>query len=108
MKILQVIAISSILLLSSCKFYTVYYQDTTEYPVTIKESIEIYAGDVDRPYNVIGAVAVDIPGSSKMALNYLKKKAAQDGADAIIFTEVTSVNSFSGRIGLSGVAIKYK
>jgi hypothetical protein len=94
--------------LSSCSYFTVYYQTGSSIkPETSKENIQIYTGDIERNYQILGSVAVDVVGSAEEAALYLKKKAALIGADAIIYTVPTKMHSYVSRTGLSGVAVRF-
>jgi uncharacterized protein YbjQ (UPF0145 family) len=95
--------------LSSCSYYTYCYQSgSTSFAETNPDSIKIYSGDTNQEYIVIGSVTVDVAGGTKVANKYLKKKASKLGADAIIKVELTKLNTYADRVGISGVAIKYK
>lgn len=95
-------------LLTSC-FYAYYPQTGSElYEPTYAENIRIYSGDINQEYVVMGSVAADAIGNADDAMNYLKKKAAKMGADAIIRTDIFMGDPVSGRTGISGVAVKIK
>lgn len=91
-----------------CSHSSHFVQDGSQiYPETDPSAIEIFAGDVDRDYVVIGTVASDVGGDGSKASKRAKLEASKMGADAIIFIKLTKINSFAQRTGLSGVAIKY-
>ena len=109
MKYLSIIAFAFLLSLSSCSFYSYYYQTgSSAQTKTSPDSIKIYSGDIDQDYIVIGSVAADVLGDADYVVKYLKKKTSEIGADAIIYVELTAINSSSQRIGISGVAVKLK
>jgi hypothetical protein len=99
----------SLTCLTSCSYYA-YYCQTGSAPLTETKPdvIKIYSGDIDKEYVVIGSVAADVNGDADAAVKYLKKKASKLGADAIIKIELTKINSFSQRTGISGVAVRMK
>jgi hypothetical protein len=98
-----------LILLSSCSLNTFYYQTgSSPQNETNPNSIQIYSEDIDREYEVIGSIAVDVLGESNAALAYLKKQAAKHGADAVINVELTKMTSYVSRTGISGVAVKFK
>jgi hypothetical protein len=97
--------------LSSCSYFTFYPQTgSISQPATNPKDIKIFTGDIDRPYTVLGSVSANtINGNEEENLKpYLSKQAAKIGADAIIFAEVSVMGSANARVGLSGVAIRYK
>lgn len=97
------------ILLSGCTYYAYQYQTgSTALTETSPESIKIYSGDIEQAYTVIGSVAVDVPGDADKAAKFLKNKASELGADVIINADLTKMNSFSQRTGISGVAVKLK
>ncbi len=105
LSILLYIAIS----LTSCSFFTFYPQtDSQTYPKTDPLTIKIYSEDIDQDYLVIGSVAADVIGDGEKAARHLKKEASKLGADAIIHVKLTKINSTAARVGISGVAIKFK
>lgn len=94
---------------SSCSQFAYQLQTgSMVYTPTNPADIKIYSGDIEQPYIVIGSVAADVVGDSGDLRNYLKKKAAKLGADAIIKVELTKMHSFTARGGISGVAVKFK
>lgn len=94
-------------LLNSC-FYAYYPQTGSKtYSPTLAENIEIYSGVPEQEYVVMGSFAADVIGDADAAVNHLKKKAAELGADAIIKVRMTT-NSSCGGTGVSGVAVKMK
>ena len=95
--------------LTSCKVFTFYPdKESQTYNKTSSEDIKIYAGDIDRPYTIIGSVAADVLGNGEQVGKFLRSKAAKLGADAIIFAELNKLNTYNIRTGISGVAIKFK
>jgi hypothetical protein len=102
----SIIFVSFILMATGCSF--VYYPQTGSrvYAETNPENILIYSGDTDKKYEVLGSVAVEVPGDGEDAIRYLKRKAAGLGADAIIYVDIY-LNTFeSEKTGISGVAVK--
>lgn len=94
-------------LLSGCSISTHYVQSgATVYSETNAEDIQIYTGDIEEEYQVIGSIAVDVMGNGKAAEKYLKKKASKLGADAVMLVHLTKMNSPAQRTGISGVAVK--
>tara|TARA_R110002124_G_scaffold252130_1_gene417378 strand:+ start:594 stop:938 length:345 start_codon:yes stop_codon:yes gene_type:complete len=94
--------------ISSCTISAHYI--TTDKPLpeeTLAADVKIYAGDIDREYEVIGSMTLDAQGDASVASRYLKKRAARLGADAVIFVEVNKLNSYTIRTGISGVVIKF-
>lgn len=97
------------LLVSSCAISTYYLQsDAKTYAATNKDNVKLFSDDIKTDYNVIGSIAVDVPGGGKAAEAELKKKAAAIGANAVIFCKLTKISSLAQRTGISGVAIKFK
>ena len=106
MKKLAIILTFTLCLFTSC-FYAYYPQTGSEfYEPTYARNIRIYSGDIKQEYVVMGSVAADAIGDADDAINYLKKKAAKMGADAIIMTDIYMGDLTSGRTGISGVAVK--
>lgn len=92
--------------LTSCSYYAFYPQTGSSQPPPANPNlVKIYAGDPDLDYTVIGSIAVDVEGDERKAQEYLKKKAAGLGADAVIKVYLTTNNPFSTRIRISGVAV---
>lgn len=109
MKKLTLILFVSLMMMSSCSFYTYQFQTgSTAQTETKPESIKIYANDIDKEYIIIGSVAADVLGDGDAVVKYLKKKAAKLGADAIIKVELTKLSSGHSRTGISGVAVRLK
>lgn len=107
MKKIIFIALGLTLILSSCRYYTFAFQSgSTSFTETSPDSIEIYSGGIDQDHIVIGSVAVDVPGGTLAAVNYLKLEASKLGADAIIHVELKQQGTYINRVGISGVAIK--
>lgn len=109
MKKISIIIFITSMILSSCSYYAYQYQTgSSSQSETTPESIKIYSGDIEQDYIIIGSVTADVMGDADAVVKYLKKKAAKLGADAIIKVDLTKINSFSQRTGISGVAIKLK
>ena len=95
-------------MLTSC-YYSFYPQTgAVIYPATNPQDIEIYSGDIDQDYFIIGSIAADVIGDSDAVVKHLKKKAAEIGADAVIRVELNKIDSETIRTGISGIAIKMK
>jgi hypothetical protein len=99
-----------LMLLSGCNFTTHYVQTGSRvYEETRPENVKIYSGEPKEEYIVIGSIAVDHVGEDSQAgIEYLQKKAAKIGADAVIFTKLSSIMTSSARMGINGVAVKFK
>lgn len=109
MKKISIIILTFSLVFSSCSYYAYQYQTgSTSHSETTPDSIKIYSGDIEQDYVIIGSVTADVMGDADAVVKYLKKKAAKLGADAIIKVDLTKINSFSQRTGISGVAVKLK
>ncbi len=94
-------------LFSACNFYTCYLETGAQvHPPTQQEEVEFYLNAPDKTYLVIGAVAAN-GTSEKNALNYLKKRVTEIGADAVIQLKLDEMASYSPRINVSGVAVKF-
>lgn len=107
MKTIIILSEVLLVLLSSC-FYAYYPQTGSKtYSPTKAEHIEIYSEVPGQEYIVMGSIATDVIGNADAAVNHLKKKAAERGADAVIKVRVTT-NSTCGGTGVSGVAVKMK
>lgn len=107
--ILFLVAILFAIQFTGCSYFTVYYQTGSNIQMeTNPENIQICIGDIDREYQILGSVAVDVPGNEEKAALFLKKKAAKIGADAIIYVVPTVMHSYISRTGLSGVAVRFK
>jgi hypothetical protein len=103
----------SILLISllfiGCGYSSHFVDDAgSTYPASNPDDIEIYSGDIEADYEVIGVIASDVVGDGEKATKRALSEASKIGADAIIFVKLTKLNSFAQRTGLSGVAIKLK
>lgn len=108
MKKLSLLLSITMIMLTSC-FYAYYPQTcSTLYPETNPEEIQIYSGDIDQDYEILGSVAADVIGDADAVVKHLKKKAASLGADAIIKAELTKMNAAAMSTGISGVAVKMK
>jgi len=109
MKKISIIIFVTSMILSSCSYYAYQYQTgSSSQSETTPESIKIYSGDIEQDYIIIGSVTADVMGDADAVVKYLKKKAAKLGADAIIKVDLTKINSFAQRTGISGVAVKLK
>lgn len=96
-------------LLSGCSISTHYLQSgASVFPETNAEAVNIYTGEIEEEYEVIGSIAVDVVGDGKAAEKFLKKKASKLGADAVMLVRLTKMNSPAQRTGISGVAVKLK
>lgn len=108
MKKLIVPFVLMLTLLSSC-YYGFYPQTGSSVQTeTNAESIQIYSGDIQQDYEIIGSITVDVMGKAEKASKYLKKKAAKVGADAVIHVELNKVDMEYQRTGISGIAVKLK
>jgi hypothetical protein len=95
-----------VLITSSCSYSVNYIQPGSKiYPQTNASEVKLYSNDLTTPYTVIGNIAVDVYSNGEKAERYLKQKAAEMGADAVIFVKMGKISSFHQRTGLSGVAI---
>ena len=109
MKKISIIIFTFSLVFSSCSYYAYQYQTgSASNSETTPDSIKIYSGDIEQDYIIIGSVTANVMGDADAVVKYLKKKAAKLGADAIIKVDLTKINSFSQRTGISGVAVKLK
>jgi hypothetical protein len=100
---------SLILFLNSCTISAYYIQeDFSTYSQTIPSEVKIITTDVDEDYKVIGSIAVAADGNNKRIKLFLQEKAADLGADAVIFVRLNKMTSSDSYIGLSGVAIKFQ
>jgi hypothetical protein len=95
-------------ILSGCSFAPVYIQDGAKtYSRVPAQDVKVYASDTLKVrYEVIGSIAVDAAGNAKAAYDLLREKAASHGANAVISTRVTKINSFAARTGVSGVMVR--
>lgn len=97
--------------LSSCSVaHLLTYDGDTRYLPTDFENIEVYSTDqIDKTYTVIGEVIANVESlddDADKTVEYLKKKASELGADAIIKVKLTKMYSTFGRTGISGIQIK--
>lgn len=91
---------------TSCSYYSSYPKyTTTSYQKTNPEEILIFPKSIDQDYEIIGLIGADVKGDSIAAIQKIKKKAAKEGADAIIHFSLNQLSS-SEITGGSGVAIK--
>lgn len=104
----NLIIIIALILSSFTSCFYAYYPQTGSEPQaeTNPESIMIYSGDIDQDYTILGPVCVDVIGDSEAGVKFLKKKAAQLGADAVIKVELTKMNAYTIRTGISGIAVR--
>lgn len=82
------------------------------YPPTVAENIEVYSTEkTSNNYTIIGEVvaSVDAWGDGSTSVKYLKKEAAELGADAIINLRLKIGNGvLSNSVTASGSAVKFK
>lgn len=108
MKKILFISIISLCFCNACSFHTHYLQtNSTYFPATDPDQVEIYSHTPDREYIVIGSVAVDIFGNDQSAVKKLKKEVAKLGAHAVINTQLTRMTTAGSRSGLTGVAVRF-
>jgi uncharacterized protein YbjQ (UPF0145 family) len=102
------VAIILITTLNGC-FYAFYPQTGSHfYAETLPETVQIFSGEPEQEYEIIGSITADVIGDADAVVKHLKKKAAKLGADAVIKVDLSKVNSTTLRTGISGVAIKMK
>ena len=99
--------------LASCSMARLQTSDFgSYYPPSIAENIEIYSTEkANHSYIVIGDVvaSVDAWGDGSASVKYLKKEAAELGADAIINLRLEIGNGvLSNSVTASGTAVKFK
>jgi hypothetical protein len=94
--------------LSACAISTHYIQDGARaFPPTDPKTVKIYAADtVPQKYEVIGSVAVDNVGDAESAKKSLQLEASKMGANAVIRTRLSKINSYASRTGLQGIAVR--
>ena len=108
MKKLLFISIISLCFGNACSFHTHYLQTNSSlFPPTNPDQVEIYSHTPEREYIVIGSVAVDVFGNNLSAEKKLKKEVAKLGAHAVINTQLNSMSPAGSRTGLSGVAVRF-
>ncbi|MGA2298269.1 MAG: hypothetical protein ABSG15_12045 [FCB group bacterium] len=96
-------------LLMSCSFSTYYVQTGSRvYEEVNPENVKIYSGEPKEEYIVIASIAVDHYGDNEAGIRYLQEKAALIGADAVIFTKLSSFYTNRNGLAASGVAVKFK
>ena len=82
------------------------------YPPTIAENIEVYSTEkASNNYTIIGEVvaSVDAWGDGSASVKYLKREAAELGADAIVNLRLEIGNGvLSNSVTASGTAVKFK
>lgn len=97
------------LIFSGCSFSTHFIQTGSKiYPETEPSTVKIYSGEPKEEYIVIGSIAVDYMGSNENGVEYLKEKAALLGANAVIFTKLSSVITTRQSLNANGVAVRFK
>jgi hypothetical protein len=99
-------------LLTSCSVARLQTSDSVQmYPPTNFETIEVYSTDkVNKDYTIIGQVVASIEAfdEGNASVKWLKKEAAQLGADGIINLRLEIGNGGIGNaITASGIAVKY-
>ncbi len=105
----NLIIMSFLSIFVGCHLSTHYIQTgSRNYEETIPDAVKIYSGEPQEEYIVIGSIAVDYVGNSTNTMTYLKEKAAELGADAVIQTKLTSIITNAKRLGANGVAVKFK
>lgn len=108
MKKLSILLSLTLIMLTSC-YYAYYPQSgSTKYAETNPAETQIYSGNIDVDYEILGSVAADAIGDTDAVAKHLKKKAAKMGADAIIKVELSKSNSAAISTGILGVAVKLK
>ena len=82
------------------------------YTQTVAENIEVYSTEkANHSYTIIGEVvaSVDAFGDGSASVKYLKKEAAELGADAIVNLRLEIGNGvLSNSVTASGTAVKFK
>lgn len=95
------------MMLPACNFYACYLETGAQvHPPTQAEDVELYLTPPDRTYLVIGAVTAN-GTNEKNALSYLRKRVTEIGADAVILLKFDKMASYSPRVDVSGVAVKF-
>lgn len=95
------------LLFTACQFYACYLETGAEiYPPTEAENVQLYVAEPEQTYRVLGAVAADGIRQEDV-LEYLQKRVTEIGADAVIQMKLDKMSSFSSRVSVSGVAVKF-
>lgn len=107
----QIILIAAILC-TGCSVAHLQNSDYPEnYPPTVAENLEVYSTeDAHRPYVVIGEViaSVDALGDGSASVRYLKKEAANLGADAIVNLRLEiGEGALGNSVTASGTAVKF-
>jgi len=98
-----------VFLFAGCSITTYYLQEGAVKKTPFDANkVKIFSGDITQEYEVLGSVAVDVPGGDKAAVEAVKAKAASIGANAIIMTKLTVLASSASRVGISGVAVYIK
>lgn len=99
--------VSLTFLLNTCSYYACYLETGAQiYPPTDPENIQLFVAEPQQTYSVLGAVAADGVRQEDV-LEYLKERVTEIGADAIIQLKLDKASSFSSRISVSGVAVKF-
>ena len=105
----NIICLSILLLFVSCSIKTHYLETRSKtYPPTDISNILIYSRAPQKPYDIIGSVAIFAASGEEQAVKVLKKKAAELGADAVIEITLDKISSPSQATGISGTAVKFK
>lgn len=108
MKSFIIIAFFSILL-AGCSYSTHFVQTGSRaYEETNAENVKIFSGEPQEDYTVIGSIAVWYAGNSESGIVYLQEKSALIGANAVIHTRLSTVNSSDASFMANGVAVKFK
>ena len=104
----KIVNLLLVLVFASCSIKTHYVQTGGKtYPPTETTRILIYSREPEKPFIIIGSVAV-FAGNEQAALEALKKKAASLGADAVIDISLDKITSYNQATGINGTAIKFK
>lgn len=105
----NIFCLSILLLFVSCSIKTHYVQTGSKtFPPTEAKNILIFSRTPEKPYDIIGSVAIFAASGEEHAVKVLKKKAAEIGADAIIEINLDKISSPSQATGISGTAVKFK
>jgi hypothetical protein len=76
------------------------------FPPVAPAQTRILAGEPPAgSYDVIATVMVDVAGGAETALTQLRLDASSLGADAIIRTRLTMLNTAGARMGVTGLAV---
>lgn len=94
------------ILLTGCMSSNYPQYGTTHYRKTNPDEITIYPKGIESDYEIICLVGADVKGDTTEVIQQIKRKAAKQGADAIIHFKLNKINS-AEETGGSGVAVKY-